>query len=70
MLDKLMDESGQDHGQVIQTQTTCNSTQVAETHVKLGQHWTKKNEIGKNDSFSRAKEIDPYLFGKLHPQIA
>ena len=21
-----------------------NSTQVAETHVKLGQHWTKKNE--------------------------
>jgi len=49
MLDKLMDKSGPDHGQIIQTQTTRNSTQVAETRVKVGQHWIKKNEIVKNE---------------------
>ena len=48
-----------------------NSTQVAKTHVKLGQHWKKKKDTEKAiNSFSKAKEIDTFLFGKYHPQIA
>ena len=47
------------------------STQVAATHVQLGQYWTKNAEIDKaTDCFSKAKEIDTYLFGNTHPQIS
>lgn len=47
------------------------STQVSTTYMKLGEYWKKQLQIDKAiDSFSKSKEIDAYLYGKNHPQIA
>ena len=47
------------------------SAQVSATHVNLGEYWAKKRDIDNAiDSFSKSKEIDTYLYGNNHPQIA